>query len=103
MENIGNVLVSDILAHSGVKGMRWGVVKAAKSTPKSQARTDRKIMRGVTEKKFKTADKANLVLSTVYFGSVGNRIARKYGKRTINEIRSAKARGITAIETAKKP
>jgi len=151
MENMGNILVSDILEHSGVKGMKWGVT-AAKSTPRSQARTDKAVKRGLTEKKYTkkglgryanqrrlrtfgaahlgstaaqgvllttgkftlvkaglvatsataaTAGAAALVGGAIAGGVVGNRLARKYGKRTIKEIRSAKARGIT--KQAKKP
>ena len=144
MNDIGTVRVSDILAHSGVKGMKWGVT-AAKSTPRSIAKTNSEIRKGYTPKHFSrknpilginksrrwratsagahfgnvtalgilastgkfslvkaglvatsataaTAGTAVLIGGAVVGGIAGNRIARKYGKRKLNEMRKSKTK-----------
>lgn len=144
MNDIGTLRVSDILAHSGVKGMKWGVT-AAKSTPRSIAKTNSEIRKGYTPKHFSrknpllginksrrwgatvagahvgnatvtgvllttgkftllkaglaavsttaaTAGTAALIGGTIAGGVVGNRIARKYGKRKLNEMRKSKVK-----------
>lgn len=141
MENMGATKVNDILSHSGVKGMKWGVT-AAKSTPRSIAKTNSEIRKGYTPQHFSrknpllginksrrwratsagshignsavagvllatgkfslvkagivatsataaTAGTAALIGGAVAGGVIGNRIARKYGKRKLSEMRKS--------------
>jgi hypothetical protein len=71
MENMGAIKVNDILSHSGVKGMKWGVT-AAKSTTSSKARVAGKVSNGYTPKNAVRGNLAKRWASTYGGAKVGN-------------------------------
>jgi len=71
MENMGVVKVNDILSHSGVKGMKWGVT-AAKSTTSSKARVAKKVSNGYTPMNAVRGNRAKRWASTYGGAKVGN-------------------------------
>jgi hypothetical protein len=71
MENMGAVKVNDILSHSGVKGMKWGVT-AAKSTTNSKARVAKKVSNGYTPKNAVRGNRAKRWAGTLAGTNVAN-------------------------------
>lgn len=74
MEDLGSVKLSDILAHSGVKGMKWGVT-AAKSTPRSKAITAGKVKKGYTAKNAVRGNRARRWAGTLVGTNAGSAIS----------------------------
>lgn len=73
MENMGAIKVNDILSHSGVKGMKWGVT-AAKSTSVTRARTAAKVKKGYTPKNAVRGNRAKRWAGTIAGSNVANAV-----------------------------